>query len=105
MTPLFWLGVGADESLWVWLPLIHILSGGTGAAIDLCNNNIQMEVAPVARPSRYFAFAAAVGGIGGLGTTAGGFLAQLDYMGGLSGLFTLSAVVRLIALLPLVFVL
>lgn len=54
---------------------------------------------------RYFAFAAAVGGIGGgLGTTAGGFLTQMDYIGGLSGLFALSAVVRLIALLPLVFV-
>ena len=106
VTPLLWLGVRANEvSLWVWLPLIHILSGGTGAAIDLCNNNIQMEVAPVERPSKYFAIAAAVGGIGGgLGSTVGGFLAQLNYMGGLSGLFALSAVVRLIALLPLVFV-
>lgn len=65
-----------------------------------------MELAPVDRPSGYFAIAAAVAGIfGGLGTTAGSFLAQFDYIGGLPGLFALSAIVRLIALLPLVFVL
>ena len=106
VTPLFWLGAGADElSVWVWLPLIHLLTGGTGAAIDLCNNNIQMELAPAERPSGYFAIAAAVAGVcGGLGTTTGGFLAQLNHIGGLPGLFALSAVVRLIALLPLVFV-
>jgi len=106
VSPLFWLGVGTDQlSLWVWLPLIKLLNGGAGAAIDLCNNNIQMELAPVERPSKYFAIAAAVAGVsGGLGTTAGGFLAQLDYTGGLPGLFALSAIVRLVALLPLVFV-
>lgn len=106
VTPLFWLGAGADSlSVWVWLPLIHLLIGGAGAAIDLCGSNIQMELAPLERPSGYFATAAAVGGIcGGLGTTAGGFLAGMDYIGGLPGLFALSAVVRLIALLPLVFV-
>ena len=106
VSPLFWLGVGNDQlSLWVWLPLIHLLNGGAGAAIDLCNNNIQMEVVPMERPSKYFAIAAAVAGVsGGLGTTAGGFLAQLDYLGGLPGLFALSAVVRLVALLPLLFV-
>lgn len=106
VTPLFWLGTGADSvSLWLWLPLIHLLTGGAGAAIELCSSNIQMELAPVERPSGYFATAAAVAGIcGGLGTTAGSFLAQLDYIGGLPGLFALSAVVRLIALLPLFFV-
>ncbi len=35
---------------------------------------------------------------------SGGFLAQLTCMGGLPGLFALSAVLRLVALLPLVFV-
>jgi MFS family permease len=106
VTPLFWLGAGTDSvSVWLWLPLIHLLIGGAGAAVDLCSSNIQMELAPVDRPSGYFAIAAAVAGIcGGLGTTAGSFLAQLDYIGGLPGLFALSAVVRLIALLPLVFV-
>ena len=106
VTPLLWLGARANSvSLWVWLPLIHLLSGVTGAAIDLCGSNIQMELAPVDRPSGYFALAAAVAGIGGgLGTTAGSFLAQLNYIGGLPGLFALSAVVRLIALLPLIFV-
>jgi MFS family permease len=106
VTPLCWLGTGADAvSVWLWLPLIHLLTGGTGAAIDLCNNNMQMEVAPVERPAKYFATAAAVAGVcGGLGTTAGGFLVQLDLIGGLPGLFALSSVVRLIALLPLFFV-
>ena len=106
VTPLFWLGARTNSvSLWVWLPLIHLLSGGTQATIDLCSSNIQMELAPVERPSQYFALAAAVAGVcGGLGTTFGGFLTQLDYIGGLPGLFAISAVVRLIALLPLVFV-
>jgi len=106
VTPLLWLGAGAGAiSVWLWLPLIHLITGATGAAIDLCGSNIQMELAPVDRPSRYFAIAAAVGGVsGGLGTTVGSFLAQLDYIGGLPGLFALSAVVRMIALLPLFFV-
>lgn len=106
VTPLFWLGAGTDSiSVWLWLPLIHLISGGFGAAIDLCNSNIQMEMAPLDRPSQYFAIAAAVTGVsGGLGSAAGGFLAQLDIIGGLSGLFALSAALRLIALLPLVFV-
>jgi MFS family permease len=106
VSPLFWLGVGTDQlSLLVWLPLIKVVNGGAGAAIDLCNNNIQMELASVEHPAKYFAIAAAVAGVsGGLGTTAGGFLAQLDYTGGLPGLFVLSAIVRLVALIPLVFV-
>lgn len=106
VTPLFWLGAGADSvSQWVWLPLIHLFSGGTWAAIELCSSNIQMEVAPTEHPSTYFAVAGAVAGIcGAFGTTAGSFLAQLNYFGGLPGLFALSAMVRLIAILPLVFV-
>ena len=106
ITPLFWLGAGADSvSQWVWLPLIHLFSGGTWAAIELCSSNIQMEVAATDHPSAYFAVAAAVAGIcGALGTTAGGFLAEVNYFGGLPVLFALSAVMRLIAILPLVFV-
>ncbi len=106
VTPLFWLGVGADNiSLWVWLPLIHLFSGGTWAAIELCSSNIQMEVAPTEHPSSYFAVAAAVAGVcGALGTTAGGFLSEIPYIGGLPGLFAISAGVRLFALLPLVYV-
>ncbi len=106
MTPLFWLSIGTDSvSLWVLLPLLHLLTGGTCAAIDLCSSNIQMELAPSKHPSTYFAIAAAVAGVsGGLGITAGGQLAQLDQVGGLPGLFALSAVVRLMALLPLVLV-
>jgi MFS family permease len=106
VTPLFWLATGANSaSLWIGLPLIHVLRGSTWAAIDLCIHNMQMSVAPLRSQSGYFAIAAAITGVSGaLGTTAGGFLAQLSSIGGLAGLFALSAVLRLLALLPLVFV-
>lgn len=105
--PLLWLGAGSHSaSVWVWLPLVHLLTGGTWAAIDLCNHNIQMSVAPSSRNQAvYFAIASAIAGVAGaMGTATGGFLAQLTSTGGLPGLFALSAVLRLLALLPLVFV-
>lgn len=106
LTPLFWLFVGSDSvSVWVWLPLIHLLCGGFGAAIDLSITNIQMSIASASRPSQYYAIAAAVAGTcGGLGSAAGGYIAGLDIIAGLTGLFALSAILRLLALLPLVFV-
>jgi MFS family permease len=104
--PLLWLGVGGRSTdLWLWLPLIHLFSGATWAAIDLCSNNIQMSVAPAKNQAVYFAIASAVAGVtGALGTATGGFLAQVNSLGGLPGLFALSAVLRLLALLPLLFV-
>ena len=106
VTPLFWLATGANAvSIWLWLPLLHILGGGTWAAIDLCNNNIQLGIASVKHQAAYFAVAAAIAGVSGaLGTTVGGYLAQFANYGGIPGLFALSSGVRLIALLPLVFV-
>lgn len=106
VTPLFWLGTGSNSlSLWLWLPLLHILAGGTWAAIDLCNNNLQLGVAPVRHQATYFGITAAIAGVSGaLGTTAGGFLAEFTNYGGIPGLFALSAVVRLVALCPLLFV-
>jgi len=106
VTPLFWLGTGANSaSLWLWLPLVHLFSGGTWAAVDLCNGNMQMSVAPARSQAAYFAIAAAITGVtGAMGTAVGGFLAQSASTGGLPGLFALSAVLRLVALLPLVFV-
>ncbi len=106
VTPLFWLATGANAiSLWLWLPLLHILGGGTWAAIDLCNINIQLSIASVKHQAAYFAVAAAIAGVSGaLGTTAGGYLAQFANYGGIPGLFALSSGVRLVALLPLVFV-
>lgn len=105
LTPLLWLGTGNYPfALWVWLPLLHLLGGTTLGAIGLCTNNIQMEIASIEQPSTYFAIAAAVSGVAGaLGTTAGGFLAELPGMS-LGALFALSAAVRLIALLPLILV-
>lgn len=105
ITPILWLGTGFNAlSLWVGLPLLHVLGGGTWGAIDLCSNNIQMEIAPKHQPSTYFAIAAAVAGVAGaLGTTAGGFLAELPG-GSLGNLFALSSVGRLLALFPLLFV-
>ncbi|MEG4519994.1 MULTISPECIES: MFS transporter [unclassified Microcoleus] len=105
ITPLLWLGTGNYPfAVWVWLPLLHLLGGTTLGAIGLCTNNIQMEIASIEQPSTYFAIAAAVAGLAGaLGTTAGGFLAELPGMS-LGAVFALSAGVRLIALLPLVLV-
>lgn len=107
LKPLLWLWAGNDSfGIWLWLPLLHLLRGGVWAALDLCNNNIQMELAPQKQPSStYFAIAAAVAGIcGALGATAGGILAQLSFLGGLRGLFVLSAALRLVAIVPLLFV-
>ncbi|MEH2305653.1 MFS transporter [Nostoc sp.] len=103
-TPLLWLGIGANRfDIWLWLPLLHILAGGTWAAIDLCSNNIQLAIAPIKNQSIYFAIAAAVaGGSGALGATIGSFIVQFAQFGGLVGLFALSSLFRLAALLPLV---
>ena len=105
VTPLLWLGTGNYPfAVWVWLPLLHLLAGTTLGAIGLCTNNIQMEIASIEQPSTYFAIAAAVSGVAGaLGTTAGGFLAELPGMS-LGALFALSAAVRLVGLLPLILV-
>ncbi|OWY64489.1 MFS transporter [cyanobacterium TDX16] len=104
--PLFWLGTGNNLlSLWLWLPLIHLVKGSLWAAIDLCSNNIQMELAPKSHPSSYFAIAAATAGVfGALGTTVGSQLTTLDAIGGLPGVFIISTIVRLLALFPLIFV-
>lgn len=106
LLPVFWLGTdGSLLSIWLWLPLLNILRGGTWAALELCSSNIQLEIAPVRHQSVYFAIAAAVTGVGGaLGTTIGGLLAEFADFGGIPGLFVLSAALRLVALLPLVFV-
>ncbi|MEH2041194.1 MFS transporter [Nostoc sp.] len=104
-TPLLWLGISVNRlDIWLWLPLLHILIGGTWAAIDLCNNNIQLAIAPTKNQSIYFAIAAAAAGVSGaLGTTIGSFIAQFAQSGGLLSLFVLSALFRLVALVPLMF--
>ncbi|QLE56077.1 MFS transporter [Nostoc sp. TCL26-01] len=105
-TPLLWLGIGVNQlDIWLWLPLLHILTGGTWAAIDLCNNNIQIGIAPIKNQSIYFAIASAVAGFSGaLGTTIASIIAQFSEDGSLLGLFILSSILRLLALIPLVFV-
>ena len=105
VTPLLWLGTGNYPfAVWVWLPLLHLLAGTTLGAIGLCTNNIQIEIASIEQPSSYFAIGAAVSGVAGaLGTTAGGFVAELPGMS-LGALFALSAAVRLLGLLPLILV-
>jgi MFS family permease len=104
--PLFWLLTGATSlSTWFFLPLLHIIAGGTAAAIDLSTNNLQLGIAPKQNPSIYFGIAAAFAGISGaLGATAGGFLIQFGSYTGLLGLFAISSLLRLSALLPLIFV-
>jgi MFS family permease len=106
LTPLLWLEAGtAPIFLWAWFPLLHIIGGATWAAIDLCSGNLMMSVTPLHNQSIYFAIAAAVPGItGAMGITVGGFVATVTNFGGLPTVFALSAVLRLFALLPLVFV-
>ena len=106
LTPLLWLLVGNSQlDIWLWLPLLHILLGVTWAAIDLCNNNIQLGIAPAKHQAIYFASVAAVAGVSGaLGTTIGGFVAQFSIYGGLLGLFAISVIFRLVSLIPLFFV-
>ncbi|MGB3767706.1 MAG: MFS transporter, partial [Phormidesmis sp.] len=103
--PFLWIYTdGTLLSVWLILPLLHLVKGSTLAAVELCLGNIQMELAPRARQSGYFAIAAAIMGItGALGTTAGSFLAELPGFG-LPALFMLSAIVRLLSLTPLIFV-
>ena len=49
LLPVFWLGTdGSLLCIWLWLPLLNILRGGTWAALELCSNNIQLEIAPYA---------------------------------------------------------
>jgi MFS family permease len=101
--PLLWLGVGKDAlSLWLGLPLLFALNGGATAAIDLCINNLQLEIAHDRHQSQYFGIAAAIAGIAGAaGTIVGGGLDLLDALGGLTGLFAISSILRLLALIPL----
>jgi MFS family permease len=104
--PLLWLGTDASTlSMWVWFPLLHLFGGGVGAALELCTNNLQLAIAPAQHYTKYFAITAAIGGVtGALGALMGGWLAQLVDTGGILGLFALSSVLRLIALLPLVWI-
>jgi MFS family permease len=104
--PSLWLMTGTTSlSTWLLLPLLHMIAGGTAAAIDLSTNNLQLSIAPKHNPSIYFGTAAAFAGISGaLGATAGGFLIQFSGYTGLLGLFALSSLLRLIAMLPLIFV-
>jgi Na+/melibiose symporter-like transporter len=106
VTPLLWLGVGSDQiSFWIWLPLLHIVTGGTWAAIDLCTNNLMMGIAPLRYQSTYFAIAGAIAGItGAIGISLASFLTTLPDAMGLLGLFVLSGLLRMVALVPLVFV-
>jgi MFS family permease len=105
ITPILWLGIGSnnlDKTL--WLPVLHIFTGGTSAAIDLCSNNLQLAVAPRKNQSTYFGKVAAFAGLSGaLGTTLGSFLIQFTNLGGLPGLFAISSIFRLLALIPLGF--
>jgi MFS family permease len=106
LTPLLWLFVGTgDLSVWVWLPLLHVVMGGSISAIELCANNLQIGVSPIRNQSSYLGWIAAGAGVSGaLGATLGGYLAEHWQIGGLLGLFIMSSGCRLVALLPLFFV-
>jgi MFS family permease len=105
-TPLLWLFVGTGNlSAWLWLPLLHIIMGGSISAIELCANNLQIGVSPIQNQSSYLGWIAAGAGVSGaLGATLGGYLAEHWQIGGLLGLFIVSSACRLVALVPLFFV-
>ena len=108
MMPLFWLLTDLPQvrsQLWIYLAIFHVFWGGMWAAIDLGNNNIQIAIVPIEHHATFFAIAAAVAGISGaLGTTVGGLLMQFDRYQGVFGVFAISAILRLIAIMPLMFV-
>jgi MFS family permease len=103
--PFMWSYVdGSVASVWLALPMLHMAQGSTFAALELCVANIQLELAPIMRQSACFAIAAAVMGVtGALGTTTGGYLAELPAVG-LPALFAITALVRLVSVTPLFFV-
>jgi predicted MFS family arabinose efflux permease len=107
ITPLFWLLTGIEPiqaNLWIFLVIFHLFLGGIWAAIDLGSNNIQIGIAPMEHHANFFAIASAVAGISSaLGTTLGGILAQYAHYQGFLGIFFLSAILRLVALVPLLF--
>ncbi|MEH1965778.1 MFS transporter [Nostoc sp.] len=102
--PWLWLKMGSSPlDLWLWLPLLHIFIGANWGGVDLCNNNLQIEIAPVKNQSIYFAIAAAVAGASGaLGTTIGGFIAQFAGSFGIAEVFVVSGILRLASLVPLI---
>ncbi len=108
LTPLFWLLTGisqVQEQLWLYLIIFHLFLGGTWAAIDLGSNNIQIGIAPIEHHATFFAIVAAIAGIcSALGATLGGALAEYAHYGGIFGIFFLSAILRLVAVIPLLFV-
>jgi MFS family permease len=108
ITPLFWLFTGIAQiqsQLWIYLLIFHLFLGGAWAAIDLGSNNIQIAIAPIQHHATFFAIASAIAGIGStLGTTVGGILAQNAHYDGIFGVFFLSAILRLVAIIPLLFV-
>lgn len=108
ITPLFWLLTGisqVQDKLWLYLIIFHLFLGGAWAAIDLGSNNIQIGIAPIQHHATFFAMVSAIAGVSSaLGTTLGGALAQYAHYEGILGVFFLSAILRLVAVIPLLFV-
>ena len=102
--PWLWLTIGSSPlDLWLWFPLLHIFIGVNWGAVDLCSNNLQIEIASVKNQSIYFAIAAAIAGASGaLGATIGGFIAQFAGSFGIGEVFVVSGILRLASLIPLI---
>ncbi len=102
--PWLWLWMGSSPlNLWLWLPLLHIFIGANWGGVDLCNNNLQIEIVPLKNQSIYFAIAAAIAGVSGaLGATIGGFIVQFAGSWGITEVFIVSGILRLASLVPLI---
>lgn len=105
--PLLWMHAHQNSfTFWVLLPFLHFFAGATLAAIDLCNQNLQLALAPIRNQATYFGITSASTGISGaLGATTGGFLSHFFQQApnSLFVLFGLSSMFMLTALLPLTF--
>jgi len=108
ITPLFWLLTDLaliQAHLELWLAVFYVILGGIWAAVDLSTNNIQISLTSTQYRAPFFAIAAALVGVSGaVGTTAGGFLAEYASYEGVFGVFGLSTLFRLAAIIPLLFV-
>jgi hypothetical protein len=87
-----------DYGIWTFLPsrLLWLI---------LLIGIIQIGIAPMEHHATFFAIVSEIAGISSaLGATVGGALAQYAHYEGIFGVFFLSAILRLVAIIPLLFV-
>ena len=109
--PFLWIFTDASPySIFLFIPLLHLIGGFSWAGYNLCSVNLVLRLAPKEGNSIYFAVWNSVNGLSaGLGAISGGFVSsQLHYLGrylpfdlesDLKYIFIISAFLRLIPLM------